>query len=171
VVVNNAIVLIDYVQLLRSRDGLSRTDALMRAGATRFRPVILTAATTVLGLVPLAVGFNFDFFGFFGALRPNIFWGGEQAAWWAPMAIAVIVGLSLATVLTLVLVPVLYSMVDDVGLWFRRTFAPPGTGKSESGRPAGDEAGRGARPRRRRLAGALARFQRANSLGAAPDGS
>jgi multidrug efflux pump subunit AcrB len=171
VVVNNAIVLIDYVQLLRSRDGLSRTDALMRAGSTRFRPVILTAATTVLGLVPLAVGFNFDFFGFFRALRPNIFWGGEQAAWWAPMAIAVIVGLSLATVLTLVLVPVLYSMVDDVGLWFQRTFAPAGAEEAESGRLAGEEAGRGARPRRRRLAGALARFQRADSLRAAPDGS
>ena len=171
VVVNNAIVLIDYVRLLRSRDGLSRDDALMRAGATRFRPVILTAATTVLGLFPLAAGFNFDFFGFFAALSPNIFWGGEQAAWWAPMAIAVMVGLSLATVLTLVLVPVLYSVVDDVGLWFQRTFTPAGAKEAESGLPAEDDAGRDARPRRRRLAGALARFQRGDPLRAAPDGS
>jgi multidrug efflux pump subunit AcrB len=115
VVVNNAIVLIDYIDILRERDGMSRREALVRAGVTRFRPVVLTAITTVLGLVPLATGFNFDFIGFYTRLAPNIFWGGEQAAWWGPMAIVVIVGLSFATVLTLVLVPVLYSVVDDLG--------------------------------------------------------
>ena len=168
VVVNNAIVLIDYVDLLRSRDGLPRNEALMVAGATRFRPVILTAATTVLGLVPLAVGFNFDFFGYFRALRPNIFWGGEQAAWWAPMAIAVIVGLICATMLTLVLVPVLYSVVDDVGLWFKRVFASAAAPTT----PRGGDPEDGVPPRRppRRLA-ALARFQRGGPVPAAPHGS
>jgi multidrug efflux pump subunit AcrB len=162
VVVNNAIVLLDYIDLLRTRDGLSRTDALLRAGATRFRPVVLTAITTVLGLVPLAIGFNFDFFGLYTALAPNIFWGGEQAAWWGPMAIAVIAGLSFATVLTLVIVPVLYATFDDLGLAFRRNFsaaeAPTGEVIEESAEPA-------QRPRRRRrpLAGALARFQRPGS--------
>src|SRR5699024_11427359 len=61
VVVNNAIVLIDYIDILRERDGMNLREALMKAGKTRFRPVVLTAITTVLGLVPLAIGFNLDF--------------------------------------------------------------------------------------------------------------
>jgi multidrug efflux pump len=125
IVVNNAIVLIDYVDLLRERDGLGREEALVQAGRTRFRPVVLTAVTTVLGLVPLAIGLNFDFVGLFTALSPELYWGGEQAAWWAPMAIAVIVGLSFATLLTLVLVPVLYSLIDDAGEFFRRHYTRP----------------------------------------------
>ncbi|NIU53893.1 MAG: hypothetical protein GWN68_12595, partial [Gemmatimonadetes bacterium] len=126
VVVNNAIVLLDYVDVLRDRDGMDRREALVRAGMTRFRPVMLTAITTVLGLVPLAIGFNIDFGGLFTRLDPNIFWGGEQAAWWGPMAIAVIVGLTFATFLTLVLVPVMYSLVDDAGASFRRRFTRAG---------------------------------------------
>ena len=155
VVVNNAIVLIDYIDLLRRRDGLKRNEALLTAGATRFRPVILTAITTVLGLVPLAMGFNLDFAGLFTALAPNIFWGGEQAAWWGPMAIAVIAGLTFATVLTLVVVPVLYSIFDDVGLFFRRHFTNAGEAESES---AGGEP-REPRRRRRRLAAAFSRAE------------
>jgi multidrug efflux pump len=122
VVVNNAIVLIDYIDILRERDAMDRREALVQGGKTRFRPVVLTAITTVLGLIPLAIGLNFDFFGLFTSLNPNLFWGGEQAAWWGPMAIAVIVGLSFATILTLILVPVLYSLVDDVIGFFRRSF-------------------------------------------------
>ena len=90
VVVNNAIVLIDYIDILRRRDGLTPREAIVRGGVTRFRPVILTAITTILGLVPLAVGLNFDFFGLYTVLDPDFYWGGEQAAWWSPMAIAVI---------------------------------------------------------------------------------
>lgn len=119
VVVNNAIVLIDYVDILRTRDGMSLRDALVQAGKVRFRPVILTAITTALGLVPLAIGFNFDFLvlvgspiEFFSNLGDYIFMGGEQAAWWGPMAIVVIFGLIFATVLTLILVPVLYSIIE-----------------------------------------------------------
>ncbi len=115
VVVNNAIVLIDYVDILRSRDGLELKEALIQAGKVRFRPVILTAITTTLGLVPLAIGFNFDFIvlissplEFLSNLGNYIYMGGEQAAWWGPMAIAVIVGLLFATLLTLILVPILY---------------------------------------------------------------
>jgi multidrug efflux pump len=122
IVVNNAIVLIDYIDLLRRRDGLTREQALVKAGMTRFRPVVLTAITTVLGLVPLATGFNFDFIGLFTALNPDIYWGGEQAAWWGPMAIAVIAGLTFATVLTLIVVPVLYSVLDDAGLLAKRLY-------------------------------------------------
>ena len=124
IVVNNAIVLIDYIDVLRKRDGLSTYEALVQGGKTRLRPVLLTAITTALGLVPLAIGLNFDFFGLFSSLSPEFFWGGEQAAWWGPMAVAVIVGILFATFLTLVLVPVMYSLVDDLVGFFRR--ARPG---------------------------------------------
>jgi multidrug efflux pump len=153
VVVNNAIVLIDYIDLLRER-GLSRREAVVQAGRTRFRPVILTAITTVLGLVPLAIGFNIDFGGLFTSLAPNIYWGGDQAAWWGPMAIAVIAGLTFATVLTLGMVPVLYSLLDDLGDAFARYYTHDAVPALEAGAtPA-------ALPRRRRgrLAGAAARF-------------
>ena len=122
VVVNNAIVLIDYIDLLRRRDGQARDEAIVHGGMTRFRPVILTAITTILGLVPLAIGLNFDFLGLYTELDPELYWGGEQAAWWSPMAIAVICGLTFATLLTLLVVPVLYSLFDDLDAWVRRIF-------------------------------------------------
>ncbi|NGP89119.1 efflux RND transporter permease subunit [Fodinibius halophilus] len=129
VVVNNAIVLIDYIDILRVRDNMPLYEALVKAGKVRFRPVILTALTTTLGLVPLAIGFNLDFITLIGApmefftnLGEYLYWGGEQAAWWAPMAIAVINGLIFATFLTLILVPVMYYLVEkgrrNVNLFF-----------------------------------------------------
>jgi multidrug efflux pump len=156
VVVNNAIVLIDYIDLLRERDGLDRREALVQAGRTRFRPVLLTAVTTVLGLVPLAIGFNFDFIGLFTRLDPNIYWGGEQAAWWGPMAIAVIAGLTFATVLTLGMVPVLYSLLDDLGDFFGRHF----TGEADAELPAQGGASR----RRGRVRELITRFSRAPAV-------
>jgi multidrug efflux pump len=142
VVVNNAIVLIDYIDLLRTRDGLARGEAIVQACRTRFRPVLLTAITTVLGLVPLAIGFNIDFIGLFTDLQPNIYWGGEQAAWWGPMAIAVIAGLTFATGLTLGMVPVMYSLLDDLGDFFGRHYthqdaAPGGQRAWNGGRGTG----------------------------------
>ena len=128
IVVNNAIVLIDYIDVLRRRDGLNRREAVVQGGKTRLRPVLLTALTTALGLVPLAVGLNFDFFGLFASLSPELFWGGEQAAWWGPMAVAVIVGIIFATFLTLILVPVLYSVVSDLARFFRRSEPEEGAG-------------------------------------------
>ena len=123
IVVNNAIVLIDYIDILRTRDGVNRRDALVLGGMTRFRPVVLTAVTTALGLVPLAIGLNFDFFGLYGSLTPDLYWGGDQAAWWGPMAIAVIAGIIFATFLTLIVVPVMYQVVDDIGRFFRRHYS------------------------------------------------
>ena len=130
IVVNNAIVLIDYIDILRERDGMGRREALIQGGVTRFRPVVLTAVTTALGLVPLAIGLNFNFFGLYGSLSPELYWGGEQAAWWSPMAVAVIVGIIFATFLTLVVVPTMYSVVDDVTDWFRRHYLHPSHGES-----------------------------------------
>ncbi len=107
IVVNNAIVLLDYVAQLRDR-GLSVGDALLRAGVTRFRPVMLTAATTGLGLIPMAVGLSIDFAGL------KVILGSSSAQFWGPMAIAVIFGLSFATVLTLLMVPTMYAIVEDI---------------------------------------------------------
>ena len=123
IVVNNAIILIDYIDILRTRDGMNRREALVQGGKTRFRPVVLTAITTALGLIPLAIGLNFDFFGLYGSLSPELYWGGEQAAWWGPMAVAIIAGVLFATFLTLVLVPVMYSLVDDFAAFFKRHYS------------------------------------------------
>jgi hypothetical protein len=71
IVVNNAILLIDYIDMLRRRDGMNRREALVQGGKTRLRPVLLTAFTTALGMVPLAIGLNFDFFGLYGSLEPG----------------------------------------------------------------------------------------------------
>ncbi|MCK6530070.1 efflux RND transporter permease subunit [Myxococcota bacterium] len=116
VVVNNAIVLLDYVDQLRAR-GVGLEEALVQAGLTRFRPVLLTAVTTILGLVPMAVGVSVDF------RRARLLIGGSSAEWWGPMAVAVIFGLAFATVLTLVLVPTLYKLWDDTGRWVRGLFS------------------------------------------------
>jgi multidrug efflux pump subunit AcrB len=107
VVVNNAIVLIDYYNQLLAK-GKSTREALLRAGSVRFRPVMLTAITTVLGLLPMATGVSFDF--------RKLAWdiGGESSQWWGPMAVAVIFGLSFATLLTLIVVPVLCSMAASI---------------------------------------------------------
>ena len=105
VVVNNAIVLIDYFEQLK-KGGMETRQALVTAGLTRFRPVLLTAVTTILGLLPMAVGVSFDFF------RMELITKSESAQWWGPMAVAVIFGLLVATLLTLVVVPVLCSLQD-----------------------------------------------------------
>lgn len=121
VVVNNAIVLLDYVQQLRS-EGKSMYDALVEAGLTRFRPVMLTAVTTILGLVPMATGVSVDFsvMGISPLRGPKLVLGSQSADWWGPMAIAVIFGLAFATLLTLVMVPTFYSIVEDMRLLFQR---------------------------------------------------
>nr|WP_321513571.1 efflux RND transporter permease subunit [uncultured Pseudodesulfovibrio sp.] len=106
VVVNNAIVLIDYYEQLKMR-GVEARDAIIEAGLTRFRPVLLTAITTVLGLVPMATGVSFDFINF------RLDMGSESSQWWGPMAVAVIFGLGIATILTLVVVPCLCSLQES----------------------------------------------------------
>ncbi len=124
IVVNNAIVLIDYTQLLIDRklaekgldqDGLlSQKDyynAIVEGGKSRLRPVLLTAITTVFGLIPLAIGFNIDFFGLFIDYNPNIYFGGDNVIFWGPLAKTVIYGLIFATFLTLIIVPVMFYLL------------------------------------------------------------
>lgn len=120
VVVNNAIVLIDYTNLTikRKREELGLPDnklpinlvkeGIIHAGITRLRPVLLTAITTVLGMLPLAYGFNFNFFTLITDLDPQIFYGGDNVQFWGPLAWTVIYGLIFATFLTLIIVPVMY---------------------------------------------------------------
>ncbi len=144
VVVNNAIVLIDYTELTQRRKreelGLSKNESLspevlreclIEAGYTRLRPVLLTAITTVLGLIPLATGFNIDFFGLFAHFEPAIFIGGKNEAFWGPMAWTVIFGLVFATFLTLVIVPVMYFMDEMFALNINK-FTQKISGKTET---------------------------------------
>lgn len=107
VVVNNAIVLVDYTNKLRER-GMNTHDAIVAGGATRLRPVLLTAITTILGLIPMMTGVSYDFQNW------RISWVNESTQWWRTMAVVVIYGLMLATFLTLVVVPTLYSLLDSL---------------------------------------------------------
>jgi len=113
IVVNNNIVLVDYIMQLRSR-GQEKQAAIIEGGATRLRPVLLTALTTILGLVPLTFGINVDFVGLLVDFAPNFQFGSENTQFWGPMGTAIISGLTFATFLTLVIVPVLYSTFDSV---------------------------------------------------------
>jgi multidrug efflux pump subunit AcrB len=113
VVVNNAIVLLDYIEKLRAQ-GMSKIDAIIKGGKTRLRPVVLTAITTILGLIPLTAGINIDFIGLFqGDVSKFIQFGAENSQWWGNMGVAVIFGLLFSTALTLVVVPVLYHIFSD----------------------------------------------------------
>lgn len=103
IVVNNAIILIDYINILRAR-GIERDEAIKTAGKTRLRPIFMTVATAVLGYVPLAFGI------------------GAGSDFYQPMAISVAFGLTMSTVLTLIVIPVLYSVVDDIGEWAKGLF-------------------------------------------------
>ena len=133
IVVNNGVVLLDYTQLLIDRriveQGLPDNALLpkedikkiiVQGGRARLRPVILTAITTVLGLIPLAIGVNIDFFSMFSEFDANFYLGGDNVIFWGPLAWAVIYGLIIATFLTLIIVPVLFYIVHKVKLRIRR---------------------------------------------------
>ena len=135
VVVNNAIVLIDYTNLIlknrRQELGMGEYDVLpfdevvkanIESGKTRLRPVLLTAITTVLGLIPLAIGFNIDFFSFFTTYDAKIYIGGDNNVFFSPMSWAIIYGLTFATFLTLVIIPVLYLLMFKLKVWIYKLF-------------------------------------------------
>jgi multidrug efflux pump subunit AcrB len=131
IVVNNGVVLLDYTQLLIDRkkselklndkDYLSNNDlyeSIVLAGKARLRPVLLTAITTILGLIPLATGFNINFYTLFSDFNPNIYFGGDNVIFWGPLAWTVIYGLFIATFLTLIIVPVLFYLVTKLKMRF-----------------------------------------------------
>ena len=133
IVVNNGVVLLDYTQLLidrraekqelKSNQLLPKSEvnkAIVEGGAARLRPVILTAITTVLGLIPLAVGLNIDFFTLVTEWSPNIYLGGENVIFWGPLAWTVIFGLTFATFLTLVIVPATFSIVYSMKVQLKK---------------------------------------------------
>ena len=130
IVVNNGVVLLDYAQLLIDRkkneldvndsEYLSNDDLLrciIRAGKARLRPVLLTAITTILGLIPLAIGLNINFFTLVKDFDPNIYFGGDNVIFWGPLAWTVIYGLMIATFLTLIVVPVLFYLAMRLKMW------------------------------------------------------
>jgi len=123
IVVNNGIVLIDYIELLKARKrkelGLDAndylpaneaTECIIQGGKTRLRPVLLTAITTVMGLISLAIGLNIDFKTMLSDFDPQLYFGGDMVAFWGPISWTVIFGLTFATFLTLVIVPVMYRL-------------------------------------------------------------
>ena len=137
IVVNNGVVLLDYTQLLIDRKkaelGLDEDDYLpnadlfqciVTAGKARLRPVLLTAITTILGLIPLAIGFNINFYTLFTELDPQIYFGGDNVVFWGPLAWTVIYGLMVATFLTLVVVPILFYLITRFKMWLRRQMKP-----------------------------------------------
>ena len=132
IVVKNGIVLMDFFVLLldkkvedkhlESHDDLSLEEikeVIIESGKSRLRPVLLTALTAVLGLIPLAIGLNFDFFSLITDLNPHLFMGGDNVIIWGPLAWTIIFGLTYATVLTLVMVPVMFYLVKRVKYWLR----------------------------------------------------
>jgi multidrug efflux pump subunit AcrB len=130
IVVNNGVVLLDYTQLLIDRKKAEHHlddeqyiqkdelfEAIVKGGKARLRPVLLTAITTILGLIPLATGLNINFFTFFSDFDPNIYFGGDNVIFWGPLAWTVIYGLLIATFLTLVVVPILFYLVTRFKMW------------------------------------------------------
>ncbi len=107
IVVRNGILIVEFTDVLRER-GLRTREAIVQAGLTRITPVILTATATILGLIPLAVGFNLNFVTMFTELNPQVHIGGDNVMFWGPLAWSIIFGLSFATFLTLVFVPAMY---------------------------------------------------------------
>lgn len=132
IVVNNGVVLLDYTQLLIDRkkvendleddDYLEDKDlleAIIKGGKARLRPVLLTAITTILGLIPLATGLNINFFTLFSEFDPNIYVGGDNVIFWGPLAWTVIYGLIVATFLTLIVVPILFYLITKFKMWLK----------------------------------------------------
>ncbi|MGI4869763.1 MAG: efflux RND transporter permease subunit [Janthinobacterium lividum] len=126
IVVKNGILLVEFTDMLRSQ-GMNLHDALVLAGRTRLNPVILTATAAILGLIPLAVGLNIDFYELFNSGHGHFYLGGESVVFWGPLAWTIIFGLSFATLVTLLVVPVMYLLNEKIHAAFagRDVNSPP----------------------------------------------
>ena len=113
IVVKNGILLVEFTDVLRAQ-GLELKEAIVMGGKTRLNPVILTATAAILGLIPLAIGLNINFFTLFSELDPHMFVGGNSAVFWGPLAWTIIFGLAFATFLTLLVVPVMYLLNEKL---------------------------------------------------------
>jgi multidrug efflux pump len=112
IVVRNGILMVEFTDILRER-GYNLHDAITEAGRVRMTPVLLTATATILGMIPLAIGFNIDFVTMFTELDPKIYFGGDSVAFWGPLSWTIVFGLSFATFITLILVPVMYEISEQ----------------------------------------------------------
>lgn len=119
IVVRNGILIVEFADVLKAR-GMKTKAAIVEAGKTRTTPVILTATATMLGLVPLAVGMNINFVTLFTSFDPQIHFGGDNVAFWGPLAWTIIFGLSFATFLTLIFVPAMYLIAHTFKIWVTR---------------------------------------------------
>jgi multidrug efflux pump subunit AcrB len=111
IVVRNGILLIEFTDVLRDK-GYDIVTAAIHAGRIRMTPVLLTASAAILGLIPLAVGMNIDFVSLFTHFNPQIWFGGDSVAFWGPLSWTIIFGLGFATIITLILVPAMYVLVE-----------------------------------------------------------
>ena len=119
IVVRNGILIVEFIDS-KKKEGIPTRRAIIEGGKTRMTPVILTATATMLGLVPLAVGMNINFTTMFTELNPHIYFGGDNVAFWGPLAWSIIFGLSFATFLTLMFVPALYELDYTIKLKMAR---------------------------------------------------
>jgi multidrug efflux pump subunit AcrB len=122
IVVKNGILLVEYADVLL-KQGMDVKEAVIEAGRTRMTPVLLTATATAIGLVPLAVGMNIDFVTLFESGNPHIFFGGDSVAFWGPLSWTIIFGLTFATFITLIILPVMYLLNERFRAWRKRVFA------------------------------------------------
>lgn len=120
IVVRNGILLVEFTDILRDR-GMAIKESIIEAGRIRMTPVLLTATAAILGLIPLAVGFNIDFESLFAHGDPKIFFGGDSVAFWGPLSWTIIFGLGFATFITLIVLPAMYLIGYRVKYWWKRS--------------------------------------------------
>lgn len=121
IVVKNGILVIEFTEELRGR-GMKTREAVVEAGKTRIIPLLLTAIAAILGLIPLAIGFNINFLTLFADLNPKIFFGGDNAVFWKPLAWTIIFGLAFAFFMTLVIVPSMYLIAERLRRPMRKMY-------------------------------------------------
>ena len=123
IVVRNGILLVEFTEILL-KQGMPLKEAIVEAGRTRMTPVLLTASATILGLIPLAFGFNIDFVTLFTHGNPHIYFGGDNVAFFGPLSWTMIFGLAFATFLTLILVPALLYLAESLKMRMIKGYSP-----------------------------------------------